>query len=106
MREIEDRAVEELQVRLRREKGFGILDLILTAKLIQKALPFGSFKNTLQRRKAIGFATLLPGKISCDAEEIPFEGALPGVELFDGSRTYLFKNGHKDSLGQIFRGSD
>src|SRR3984957_11022118 len=102
MRQIEDRARKQLQVRLRRKQGFGILHSILTAKLIQKSLPFRRFKNTLQRSKPIGFATFLPGKIPCDSEKIPFQGPLPGVKLSHRPGAYLFKNRHKYSLGEIF----
>src|ERR1700742_3008706 len=72
MRQIENRPVEELQFRLGREEGFGILPLILTAKGSQKPFPFRGLKNSLQRGKPIGFATLFPGKIPCDSEKIPF----------------------------------
>ena len=101
--QIENRARKQLQVRLRRKQGFGILHWILTAKPVQKPLPFGGFKNTLQRSEPIGLATLLPGKIPCDTEKIPFQCPLSGVKLSNRPGTYLFKNRHKYSLGQVFR---
>ena len=102
MWKLENCAVKNLQFRLHGKQAFGILLLVLDAKLPQEPAPFRSFKEILQWKQPIGSAPLYLDQIPGNAQKISLQRPLLGVKLPDGPRGHRVENHQKDFLGEIF----
>src|ERR1700733_4229186 len=102
MWKLENRAVQNLQLRLQGKQAFGILLLVFKAKPLEQPAPFSSFKKTLQRKQPISPAPLCLDQIPGNTQKISLQSPLLRIKLPDGPRAHRVDDHQKDFLGEIF----